>query len=49
MVCGDVGMGGVRMKMAISNIAWDAGEDADVYVLMRKYGYTGLELSLIHI
>ncbi len=33
------------MKMAISNIAWDAGEDADVYALMRKYGYTGLEIA----
>ncbi len=33
------------MKMAISNIAWDAGEDAGVYALMRKYGYMGLEIA----
>ena len=28
------------MKMAISNIAWDAGEDAGVYALMRCLLYT---------
>lgn len=33
------------MKLSISNIAWNAGEDAKVYVLMRKYGYSGLEIA----
>ena len=33
------------MKLAISNIAWTAREDAQVYALMRKYGYTGLEIA----
>lgn len=33
------------MKLAISNIAWTAGEDERVYALMRKYGYTGLEIA----
>lgn len=33
------------MKLAISNIAWTAGEDEQVYALMRKYGYTGLEIA----
>ncbi|MDE7477149.1 MAG: sugar phosphate isomerase/epimerase [Lachnospiraceae bacterium] len=33
------------MRLAISNIAWTAQEDEDVYALMRKYGYTGLEIA----
>ncbi len=33
------------MKLAISNIAWSAEEDASVYALMRQYGYTGLEIA----
>lgn len=33
------------MKLAISNIAWTAAEDEKVYALMRKYGYTGLEIA----
>lgn len=33
------------MKLAISNIAWSAGEDGQVYGLMRRYGYTGLEIA----
>lgn len=33
------------MKLSISNIAWTAAEDAQVYALMRKYGYTGLEIA----
>lgn len=33
------------MRLAVSNIAWTAGEDGDVYALMRKYGYTGLEIA----
>jgi len=33
------------MKLAVSNIAWTAEEDEKVYALMRKYGYTGLEIA----
>lgn len=33
------------MKLAISNIAWLAEEDEYVYRLMKKYGYTGLEIA----
>ena len=33
------------MKLAISNIAWETGEDEQVYALMRKYGYSGLEIA----
>ncbi len=33
------------MKLAISNIAWDKSEDEAVYALMRRYGFTGLEVA----
>ena len=33
------------MKIAISNIAWTAGEDAAVEVLMHRYGIRGLEVA----
>ncbi|MCX7123505.1 MAG: TIM barrel protein [Gammaproteobacteria bacterium] len=33
------------MKLAISNIAWAASEDAAVYAAMRQYGYEGLEIA----
>lgn len=33
------------MKLAISNIAWEASRDAAVYELMKKYGFTGLEIA----
>lgn len=33
------------MQLAISNIAWDAKDDELVYSLMRKYGFTGLEIA----
>ena len=33
------------MKLAISNIAWNAKDDTTVYAMMRKYGYTGLEIA----
>lgn len=33
------------MKLAISNIAWAAEQDDAIYDLMRKYGYTGLEIA----
>lgn len=34
-----------RMQLSISNIAWDKTVDDDVYELMRKYGFTGLEIA----
>lgn len=33
------------MKLSVSNIAWDGREDEKVYGLMKKYGYTGLEIA----
>lgn len=33
------------MKLSISNIAWPQEEDAQVYLLMKKYGYSGLEIA----
>ena len=33
------------MKLAISNIAWIAEQDDSVYQLMKKYGYSGLEIA----
>lgn len=33
------------MKLSISNIAWDADQDAVVYDLMGKYGFSGLEIA----
>lgn len=33
------------MKLAISNIAWEACDDTRVYELMEKYGYSGLEIA----
>ena len=33
------------MKLAVSNIGWQAEADVDVYNLMKKYGYTGLEIA----
>ncbi len=33
------------MKLAISNIAWTAEQDAAVYQWMRQYGYSGLEIA----
>lgn len=33
------------MKLSISNIAWDKENDDAVYKLMKKYGYTGLEIA----
>lgn len=33
------------MKLSISNIAWCADYDADVYALMQKHAYTGLEIA----
>lgn len=33
------------MKLSISNIAWDKEKDKEVYGLMRKYGFDGLEIA----
>lgn len=33
------------MKLSISNIAWDKEIDNQVYALMQKYGYSGLEIA----
>lgn len=33
------------MKLSISNIAWEEKDDESVYALMRRYGFTGLEIA----
>lgn len=33
------------MKLSISNIGWSADRDIQVYELMKKYGYAGLEIA----
>lgn len=33
------------MKLSISNIAWDKTIDNEVYGMMQKYGYSGLEIA----
>lgn len=33
------------MKLAVSNVAWDAGEDADALAIMRQYAVAGLEVA----
>lgn len=33
------------MKLSISNIAWDSSMDFEVYKLMEKYGFVGLEIA----
>ena len=33
------------MKLSISNIAWSKEDDERVYALMKKYGYSGLEIA----
>lgn len=33
------------MKLSISNIAWAAEQDIIVYEMMRKYGFSGLEIA----
>lgn len=33
------------MMLSISNIGWDVSDDASVYGLMKKYGYSGLEIA----
>ena len=36
---------GSRMRLAFSNIAWEAGEDERVYKRMVELGYEGLEIA----
>ena len=33
------------MNLSISNIGWELGQDIQVYALMEKYGYSGLEIA----
>ena len=33
------------MKLAISNLAWESSQEEAVFGLMKKYGYTGLEIA----
>lgn len=33
------------MRLSISNIGWDAEQDHIVYSLMKKYGFSGLEIA----
>ena len=33
------------MKLSISNIAWKQEQDEMVYVMLKKYGFTGLEIA----
>ncbi|MBP1545232.1 MAG: sugar phosphate isomerase/epimerase [Oscillospiraceae bacterium] len=33
------------MKLSISNIAWTAENDSEIYAIMKKYGYEGLEIA----
>lgn len=38
-------MGEENMKLAVSNIAWEAANDEIMYALMKRYGFTGLEIA----
>ena len=33
------------MRLSISNIAWDPGDDEKVYEMMKTFGYSGLEIA----
>ena len=33
------------MKLSISNIAWESGNDKKIYNYMREFGFTGLEIA----
>lgn len=33
------------MSLAISNIAWNKKKDDEIYLLMKKYGFTGIEIA----
>jgi len=35
----------MQMKLSISNIGWTVEQDSQVYELMKKYGFTGLEIA----
>lgn len=33
------------MDLSISNISWSAEQDSQVYELMQKHGFSGLEIA----
>ena len=33
------------MKLSVSNIAWESGQDERIYQEMKRYGFTGLEIA----
>ena len=33
------------MKLSISNIGWLSKQDSRVYEMMKKYGFSGLEIA----
>src|SRR5574344_150229 len=33
------------MKLSISNIAWEVNEDKEIFELIQKYGFKGIELA----
>lgn len=37
------------MRLSISNLAWDQTKDEEVYSLLNKYGYAGLEIAPVKI
>lgn len=36
---------GERMKLSISNLAWNSNQNKTVYKLMKKYGFIGVEIA----
>ena len=37
--------GDIRLKLSISNIAWAKEHDVEVYKILKKYGFEGLEIA----
>ena len=37
--------GTIDMNLSISNIGWNSSDDASVYMLMKKFNYSGLEIA----
>ena len=35
-------------KLSISNIGWTKEQDQEVYYLMKKYGFSGLEMGKVY-
>ena len=33
------------MNLAISNLAWNEEQNEEIYLLMKKYGFSGLEIA----